>query len=110
MIGPEGIKMEQEKMKMVLDWLTSTRVKNVQKFLGLAKSFVKDFAFIARLLHDLVKKEQKWECEFWQKKLFEALKKQFTMELVLVKLDLDKKMKIKVDISNYTMGGVLSME
>ena len=35
-IGPEGIKMEEEKMKGVLDWLTLKGVKDVQKFLGLA--------------------------------------------------------------------------
>ena len=29
MIGPEGIKMEEEKVKRVLDWLTPKCVKNV---------------------------------------------------------------------------------
>ena len=38
-IGLEGIKMEEEKMKGVLDWLTSKCVKNVQKFLGLANHY-----------------------------------------------------------------------
>ena len=49
-------------MKVVLDWLTSNRVKDIQKFLGLAnyyRWFVKDLAFIARPLHDLVEKKQK---------------------------------------------------
>ena len=62
-IGPDGIKMEEEKMKEVLDWLTSQKIKNIQKFLGLAnyyQQFIKDFAFIARLLHNLVKKDQEW--------------------------------------------------
>jgi len=59
---PEGIKMEQEKVKAVLDWPTHKEVKNAQKFLELAnyyRWYVKDFAFIARPLYDLVKKEQK---------------------------------------------------
>ena len=46
-------------MKVVLGWLTSNRVKNIQKFLGLAnhyRQFVKDFTLIARLLHNLVEK------------------------------------------------------
>ena len=62
-IGPDGIKIEEEKMKEVLDWLTSQKIKNIQKFLGLAnyyQQFIKDFAFIARLLHNLVKKDQEW--------------------------------------------------
>jgi len=33
-IGPEGIKMEEEKMKSVLDWPTPKCIKNIQKFLG----------------------------------------------------------------------------
>jgi len=38
------------------------------------------------------------------------LKKRFTKELVLAVSDLDKKMRIEVDVLDYTMGGVLSME
>ena len=61
-IGPEGIKMEEKKVKRVLDWPTPKGIKDVQKFLGLANYycwFIKDFAFIARPLHDMVKKDQK---------------------------------------------------
>ena len=38
-IGPEGIKMEEEKMKEVLKWPMPKYVKNVQKFLGLANYY-----------------------------------------------------------------------
>ena len=61
-IGPEGIKMEAEKMKGVLEWLTPKCTKDVQKFFGLANyycQFIEGFALIARPLHDLVKKDQK---------------------------------------------------
>ena len=63
-IGPEGIKMEEEKVKEVLDWPTLKGVKNVQKFLGLANyywQFINDFTVIARSLYDIVKKDQKWK-------------------------------------------------
>jgi len=58
----ERIKMEEEKMKRVLDWLTSKEIKDIQKFLGLANyywQFIKNFMFITRLLYNLVKKNQK---------------------------------------------------
>ena len=42
--------------------------------------------------------------------MFKRLKEYFTKELVLAALDLDKKMRMEVDTSDYTMGGVLSME
>ena len=97
-------------MNVVLDWLTPNEIKNVQKVLELAnyyRQFVKDFVFIVKLLHDLVKKEE-WELR--QEKSFKALKKWFTMESILVVLDLDKNMRIEVDTLDYTMRGVLSME
>jgi len=38
-IGLKGIKMEGEKVKGVLDWLTPKGVKDIQKFLGLANYY-----------------------------------------------------------------------
>ena len=46
-----------------------------------------------------------------QEKVFEELKKRFIKESVLAAPDLDKKkMRIKVDASDYATGGVLFME
>jgi len=42
--------------------------------------------------------------------VFEKLKKRFIMEQVLVILDLDKEMRVEADISDFAMGGVLSMK
>ena len=63
-IGPEGIKMKEEKMKGVLDWPIPKCVKDVQKFLGLTNYyhwFIQGFTSIARPLHNMVRKYQKWE-------------------------------------------------
>jgi len=112
-IGPEGIKMEKEKVKGVLEWPTPKCVKDVQKFLGLAnyyRRFIEGFASIVRLLHDMVKKDKKWEWTKKQERAFRELKKRFIEEPVLAALDLDKKMQIEVDVSDYATGGVLSME
>ena len=59
-IGPDGIKMEEEKVKGILDWLTLKCVKDVQKFLRLANyycQFIEGFTSIARPLHDMEKKD-----------------------------------------------------
>jgi len=112
-IRPEGIKMEKEKMKGVLEWLTPEGVKDVQKFLELANyycRFIKGFASIARLLHDTVKKDRKWEWTEKQERALEELKKRFTQGPVLAAPDLDRKMRMEVDVSDYAMGRVLSME
>ena len=63
-IGPDEIKMEEEKVRGVLDWLTPKCIKDVQKFLGLVNyyhQFIERFASVARPLHDMVKKNKKWD-------------------------------------------------
>ena len=42
--------------------------------------------------------------------MFRELKERFTKEPVLAVPDLDKKMRMEVNASDYTMGGVLSIE
>jgi len=47
----------------VLEWPRPKTVKDVQKFLGLAnyyRQFMKDFARVAKPLHRLVRKNEKW--------------------------------------------------
>ena len=84
-IGPERIKMKKEKVKRVLEWPTLICVKDVQKFLGVANyycQFIQGFATIARPLHDMVKKDKKWDWIEKQEKAFRELKKKFTKEPV----------------------------
>ena len=79
-------------MKKVLDQPIPKEVKDIHKFLRLAnyyQQFIQDFLFIARLLHDLVKKNQKWNWTEKQEKTFRNLKEIFTKELVLIAPDLD---------------------
>ena len=45
-----------------------------------------------------------------QERVFKKLKEKFTKELVLAAPDLDKKMRMEVDASDYVMGSVLSMK
>ena len=85
---PERIKIEEEKVEVVLEWPVPKSVKNVQKFLGLAnyyRRFVKGFAKIVRPLHELITK------------------------LILIALDLDKKIRMEVDMLDYVTKGVLLM-
>ena len=112
-IGLEKIKMEEEKIKSILEQLTPKGVKDIQKFLELANYyqwFIKDFVVIAKPLHDLVKKDQKQDWTERQEKIFKKLKEIFTKELVLTILDLDEKMRMEVNILDYMTGRVLSME
>ena len=111
-MGPDGIKMEKEKVRGVLEWPIPKCVKDVQKFLGLVnyyRRFVKDFAEIARLMHRLVRKQERWNWGVEQEEAFGKLKEIFMSEPVLAVPDLDKEMRVEADASDYAMGGVLSM-
>ena len=65
---------------------------------------------MARPLHDLVKKDKKWEWMEKEERAFKELKERFTKKPVLAAPDIDKKMRMEVDVSDYVTGGVLSME
>jgi len=109
-MGAEEIKMQEEKVTGVLKWPRPKTVKEVQKFLGLAnyyRRFIKDFAKLAKPLHKLVRKDEKWNWEEEQKVAFKELKRVFTMRPVLVAPDLDKEMRVEADALEYTTGGVL---
>ena len=65
-IGKDRVRMERKKMQGVVEWPVPKSVKNVQKFWGLAnyyRRFVKDFATIAKPLHEMTRKDKKWNWE-----------------------------------------------
>jgi len=109
-ISPQEVEIQKEKVDKVLSWPAPKNIKEVQKFLGLVnyyRQFIKDFARIIALLHQLVRKEEKWKWEKKQVEAFKRLKKVFTTELVLAILDLDKEMRVKTNTSDYTIEKVL---
>ena len=65
---------------------------------------------MARPLHDLVKKDKKWEWMEKQKEIFKELKEQFTKEPVLAAPNINKKMRMEMDALDYATGGMLLME
>ena len=112
-IGEDGVRMEKEKVQEVVEWLVPKSVKDVQKFLGLAnyyRQFVKDFAKIARLLHEMMRKEIKWSWGEKQQRTFEELKKRLIIEPVLITPNLDRDIRVETDASDFATKEVLSMK
>jgi len=61
-MGQGKIEMEEEKVVGVFNWSIPKMVRDVRKFLGLAnyyRQFVKDFAKLAWLLNNLMRKKEK---------------------------------------------------
>ena len=53
--------------------------------------------------YEIIRKEIKWSWGEKQQKVFEELKERFTIELVLITLDLDREMRVETDMSDFAM-------
>ena len=112
-MGQEKIEIEEDKVAGVLNWSVPKTVRDIRKFLGLAnyyRQFVKDFAKLARPLNNLTRKDERWKWEEKQQKVFEQLKTVFTNRPLLAAPNLDKEFRVEADVSNFAMGGVLSIK
>jgi len=105
--------MDEEKLLGVLEWPVLTKVKQVQAFLGFAnfyRRFIENFAKMSKSLSDLTKKDCTWNWGVEQQNAFEALKKAFTMALVLRIPNNKDFFKLSTDASNFATGIVLSQK
>src|SRR6266702_4509627 len=102
--------MDPIKIAGVNTWPVPKTATEVQKALGFFNfycPFIKDFAFIARPLHKLTRKDQEWRWGPEEQNAFDTLKKHVTMEPVLAHAKLDDQFELEVDASGYAVGAVL---
>ena len=112
-VGHDGIKMDQEKVKAILEWPEPKMVKGVRSFLRLAnfyQRFIKNYVKVAQPLHDLTKKENPFHWKEPQQVVFDTLKLYFTMAPILAFSNIDCVFHLKSDTSDYATGAVLSIE
>ncbi|CCO34607.1 Retrotransposable element Tf2 155 kDa protein type 3 [Rhizoctonia solani AG-1 IB] len=110
-VTPEGISMEQEKVKAIQEWPEPKNVKQVQSFLGFANfycRFVHDFSCLAHPLTSLTQKDQPWVWEAAQKEAFQQIKIAISKEPVLTHPDESQPYTLETDASGAAMGAVLS--
>jgi len=72
--------METNKVKVVKEWKTPTKIKKVESFLGFTnfyRWFIKNFSYMARPLNEL-KGKKKWKWEEEQQEVFKELKEKIT--------------------------------
>jgi len=112
-ISENKVQMDEEKLSGALEWPVPTKVKQVQAFLGFAnfyRRFIENLAKISKPLSNLTKKDCTWNWGIEQQNAFEALKKAFTMALVL-RIPNDKDpFKLSTDASDFAIGAVLSQK
>ncbi len=103
-------RMDPAKIAGVDTWPTPKNTTDVRKALGFFNfyhPFIRDFAFIARPLHKLTRKDQEWHWETEEQEAFDMLKKHVTTEPVLAHANLNDQFELEVDALGYAVGAVL---
>ncbi|KFY82311.1 hypothetical protein V498_08625, partial [Pseudogymnoascus sp. VKM F-4517 (FW-2822)] len=106
-IGTHSIKMDQAKVKAVLEWPTPTTVKEVQAFLGFAnfyRRFIAGYSKVAQPLTELTRKDLAFEWTAKAEAAFQELKTKFTEAPILATFDPAKKIILETDSSDFAIG------
>jgi len=102
-ISPEGLRMDEEKIRTIRDWKEPTNIKGVQSFLGFAnfyRRFIRDYSKITMPLSSLTRKDKLWEWGDKQQEAFETLKGAMITEPILQHFDPEQPVTIETDASD----------
>jgi hypothetical protein len=112
-VSPEGIAVDPNKVKEVLDWKPSMSMSEVQSFLGLAgyyRRLILNFSKVAKLITELPKKGNKYIWNDACDEAFTVLKKLLTTSSVLTQCNIVKPFDVYHDASGTSLGCVLMQE
>ncbi len=111
-ISQEGVTMDDNKVKAVVNWPQPRTLKELQRFLGFAnfyRRFIRNFSSVAAPLTSLTKRstsQLSWSTE--AKQAFQELKDRFTSAPILHHPDPSHPFIIEVDASSTGIGAILS--
>ena len=106
-----GVHPDPAKIRAISNFPVPTNITAVRYFLGLAgyyRRFIHHFANIARPLHNLTKKDQRFTWTPEHQESFENLKEALCKAPVLMCADMDKDFILTTDASEVGIGAVLS--
>ena len=112
-VDEKGVSTDPQKIEAIVNWEIPRRVKEVRAFLGITgyyRRFIKDYAEIAKPLHQLTEKKNDFEWTDEVNEAFEKLKKALTQAPILgypSQREQDTFI-LDTDASNCHIGGVLS--
>ena len=111
-LSSEGVRMNEEKVRAVLDWSNPRTTKELQRFLGFSnfyRRFIRNFSSVAAPLTSLLKGSPRhftWTPE--AEEAFKVLKTKFTSAPLLKHPDPALPFVVEVDASEVGVGAVLS--
>jgi hypothetical protein len=112
-VTPQGIEVDEVKIKAIKSWPIPTTLTQLQSFLELAgfyRHFMRDFSTIAAPLNDLTKKGVSFHWGAAQDQAFQTLIDKLTLAPLLQLPDFDKTFELECDASGIGIGGVLLQE
>ncbi|KAI2647543.1 Transposon Tf2-9 polyprotein [Labeo rohita] len=107
-LSAEGVRVDPEKVKAVVDWPTPDSRKALQRFLGFAnfyRRFVRNFSQLASPLTALTSPRTTFR---WSDAASAKLKSRFVSAPILVTPDPSRQFVVEVDASEVGVGAVLS--
>ena len=112
-ISLDGLGMEEDKVKSILEWPTPKNVKEVQQFLGLAnyyRKIIDGYAGIATGLYRFTKKGQAFQWDEAAEKSFNELKELFKQRTIVANFNYDLPIVLETDVSDYALGARLTQK
>lgn len=110
-VSAEGISMDPDKVRAVLDWAVPDSRVALQRFLGFAnfyRRFIRNFSQVAAPLTALTSSKSKFAWSETAQDAFDRLKMLFTSAPILITPDPERQFIVEVDASEIGIGAVLS--
>ena len=113
-VSKEGLKMDPDKVQVILNWLVPKNAYEVRSFHGLAsfyRKFIKNFSQICAPLIDTFRgSKQPFKWTEAADRNFKLLKKNITETPILALPSFDKVFQVETDASGIEVGAVLRQE
>ena len=110
-LGPKGLQMDGEKVRVIWEWPSPHQLKNVQFFLGFTnfyRRFINNYSKIVVPLTKLTRKNIPWLWSENCQQAFDILNLVFTSVLILTHWDPNALIFIKLNASDYALATILS--
>jgi transposase InsO family protein len=112
-ISTDGVRMEPERIKTIMEWPVPRSVKEIMAFLGFAnfyRRFIKNYSAIAAPLSDMTRKDivTKFPIEGEALQAFHRLQQAFVQEPLLRHFNPALPTRLQTDASGYAIAGIIS--
>ena len=109
-INGESTKMQEEKLKSILEWPTPGNGKDIEEFRGLAgyyRQYIERFSDKMEVLNDRIKAPQ-FEWKEPEERAFKEVKDAYRHNKILMLFDQEKQIWVHADASDYAIGSEIS--